>query len=502
MFVDAQQLAAESVVETGVCIVGAGAAGITLACELAAHHVDVCVVESGGFDPDPAAQSLNEGENVGLPYFPLDANRQRLFGGTTNLWAGWCRPLDALDLALRPWVPYSGWPISVHELLPYYQRAHDLCELPPCSYDPGDWEHPCDTPALQSERLIDKIYRLSPPTRFGQRYRETLARAASVQVLLHANAMELEANVDATMVTRLRVGCLSGNRFWVKARHYVLAAGGVENARLLLLSNAVQPFGVGNKHDVVGRYFMEHMHFPAATFVQAKARTPAAVLRGGRGGRLATRLALSPPIQEQEQLLNHSVMLAPLHWYDRLTHAVPRRLARRIHPLGDRLPAGFDPGVALGGQRAKRWRLHHTFEQAPNPESRVTLSRERDALGQQRVRLEWCTTPLDRRTAERAPHLIGAELERAGLGHIERAVGGDAWPPPPLQGLRGHHMGTTRMSADPRHGVVDPQCRVHGSANLFIAGSSVFPTAGAGAPTLTIVALALRLADHLKPMVR
>ncbi len=494
MFVDARQLADESVVESGVCIVGAGAAGISLARALAAHHVDVCLVESGGLDPDPAAQSLNEAENVGLPYFPLDANRQRVFGGTTHLWAGWCRPLDAFDLAPRPWVPHSGWPISASDLLPYYQRAHELCELPTCSYDAGDWEHPLDAAPAQSESVISKLYRLSPPTRFGRTYRETLARAANVQVLLHANAMDLEATTDATGIVRLRVGCLSGSRFWVQARHYVLAAGGVENARLLLLSK------LGNEHDVVGRYFMEHMHFPAATLLQTM-HTPAITSHGKDAHRVATRLALSPSIQKREQLLNHSVMLAPVHWYDRLTHAVARRLARRVHPLQDRLPPAFDPGVAPGRQRAKRWRLHLTFEQTPNAESRVTLGNRCDALGMPRVRLEWRSTPLDRHTAERAPQLIGAELERIGLGRIEPGASLNAWPPAPLQGLRGHHMGTTRMSTDPRHGVVDPQCRVHGIDNLFIAGSSVFPTAGAGAPTLTIVALALRLADHLQTIV-
>lgn len=489
MFVDARQLAVQSVVESGVCIVGAGAAGISLARALAGHHVDVCLVESGGLEPDAAAQSLNEAENVGLPYFPLDANRLRVFGGTTQLWAGWCRPLDALDLAPRPWVPHSGWPITASDLLPYYRRAYELCELPASSYHPGDWEHPLDAAGAQSANVISKLYRLSPPTRFGRTYRETLARATNVQVLLHASAMELEANTDATGIVRLRIGCLSGNRFWVRARHYVLAAGGVENARLLLLSK------LDNERDAVGRYFMEHMHFPAATFLQPM-RTPA--IHSGGAGRVATRLALSPSIQEREQLLNHSVMLTPVHWYDQLTHAVARRLARRVHPLRDRLPPAFDPGVAPGGQRAKRWRLHFTFEQTPHPESRITLTTQHDALGMQRVRLEWRTTPLDRHTAEHAPHLIGAELERIGFGRIKRTASLDAWPPPPLQGLRGHHMGTTRMSVDPRAGVVDPQCRVHGIANLFVAGSSVFPTAGAGTPTLTIVALALRLADHLK----
>jgi choline dehydrogenase-like flavoprotein len=506
MFVDARQLPGESVVETGVCIVGAGAAGITLARELAGHHLDVCLLESGGLDLDAATQSLYEAENAGLPYFPLDANRQRSFGGSTNLWAGWCRPLDALDLVARPWVPHSGWPLTAKELLPYYQRAHAVCELEACAYGPGDWEQSLDAASLPlpRDRVVGKSYRLSPPTRFGRIYGETLGTA---QILLHANAIEIEANATATSVTRLRVGCLSGNRFSVKARHYVIAAGGVENARLLLLSDRVQPAGLGNEHDLVGRYFMDHIHFPAATLALSAQAARALTAHFRSAGRALPRLALSAGAQQREQLLNHSIMLTPVRWYDRLASAVGKRLARHAHALGDRLPRDFDPGITLpAGILARgaprRWRIHHTFEQGPNPESRLTLSTQRDALGMRRVRLEWRTTPLDELTAERVPQLVGAEFESAGLGSIEHAAGSNTWPPHPVQGLRGHHMGTTRMSMEARHGVVDPHCRVHGVANLFVAGSSVFPTAGAGTPTLTIVALAMRLADHLKSIAR
>ena len=504
MFVDARQLPAEAIVETGVCIVGAGAAGITLACELARRHVDVCVVESGGFAPDASTQSLYEAENAGLSYFPLDANRQRSYGGSTNLWAGWCRPLDAFDLAPRAWVPHSGWPISASELRPYYQRAHTVCELPPCTYDPGDWEQP--SLPLPSEQVVGKLYRLSPPTRFGRTYRELLARAQNVQVLLHANAAHIETNETATMVTRLCLRCQSGSTFGVQARHYVLATGGIENARLLLLSDAVQPSGLGNQHGIVGRYFMEHIHFPAATLVltNAAARMLAEVHAAQHP---PPRLALSASLQARERLLNHSLMLAPVHWHDRIVQAVTRRLARRVHPLGNRLPRSFDPGVTPNAgalarlsapRRARRWHLHCTLEQAPNPESRVTLSRQHDALGLRRACLTWRTTPLDEHTAGRVPQLIVAEFIASGRGRPEHVTAITPWPPAPLQGVRGHHMGTTRMSSDARHGVVDANCRVHGVVNLFIAGSSVFPTAGAGAPTLTIVALALRLADQLQ----
>jgi choline dehydrogenase-like flavoprotein len=146
--------------------------------------------------------------------------------------------------------------------------------------------------------------------------------------------------------------------------------------------------------------------------------------------------------------------------------------------------------------------VKNVAEQAPNPDSRVVLSRERDALDCPRVALCWRTSPLDKRTAHRAREIFGEELWRAGAGRLQSSLEGEGKPwPARLRGAR-HHMGTTRMHSDPRRGVVDANCRVHGIANLYVAGSSVFPTSGAANPTLTIVALALRLAGHVNQVFR
>jgi choline dehydrogenase-like flavoprotein len=482
--IDARALPPGATIEAHVCVVGAGAAGIALARELSRSGLDVCLLESGGLGPEPGPQDLARGEIAGAPYCPLDANRARQLGGTTGLWAGWCRPLDDSDFQARAWVPDSGWPLGREELRPYYRRAGALCELPPSDGDPeaGPWRPDGMPLPLDPERIVTRVYRLSPPTRFGQVYRPELAASRHARVLLHATAIELETDGPGESVTCVRAAAAT-RPFAVKARHYVLAGGGIENARLLLASRRTAATGLGNAHGLVGRYFMEHVHFHSGYLALAPAWRRRAALYAGRGRAEVGRFFVSPRAQEREGLLNWTASLE--RWRpDRAAAAAWLRGEGRARPRWRELL----PGTL---------RLHETIEPLPNPDSRVTLGPERDALGMPRVRLDWRPSPEERTTSRRARALLDQALRQAGLGRIVATTGDDdAWPPP-RQGTRGHHMGTTRMSADPRRGVVDPRCRVHGVRNLYVAGSSVFPTGGAGTPTLTLLALALRLADHL-----
>jgi len=517
MFVDARHLGDPGRIETDVCIVGAGAAGITLAGELASSGADVCLLESGGAEPDFETQSLARGEITGLPYYPLDANRQRAFGGTLRLWAGWCRPLDPVDFEAREWVPGSGWPIPRETLMPFYVRAHERLGLGPPDYDVERWEREIGTRrvALEQDRVESRMYHLADPRWLGREGRTELSRAGNVRVLTHANLREIEAADGGRCVTAVRVRCLHGREFRVTARRYVLAMGAIENARLMLASRSAVATGLGNEHDQVGRHFMEHIHFPSGRIRLGEARTVAPALYFRTGRSVIARLAPSRETQAREGLLNFNTMLEPVHselWrrgfevahhlmlsVDRATTRVRRlaHVARRY--AGPAAAMSYRRGLPGANHPAPELRLHHTLEQAPNPDSRVTLGDETDALGVPRVRLEWRTTALERHTVTRGRDLIGDAFAEAGLGRfgLDAADDDTVWPPRPLQGLRGHHMGTTRMSVDPRHGVVDPDCRVHGMRNLYVAGSSVFPTSGAGTPTITIVALALRLAAHL-----
>ncbi len=530
MFIDARRVASGAEVRADVAIVGAGAAGITLALELSGKGLGLCLLESGGTEFAWADQALYTGRSIGLPYCALDVCQLRYLGGNTNAWGGWCRPLDPIDFEPRPWVKQSGWPFSIAELTPFYRRAHEICEVPSDDYDPeraaAELGHRRARPlAFDPQWLETLIYRFSPPTRFGEVYRPRLRQAPDVRCYLHANVLGIEADPSARSVNRLSVGTLSGARFSVAARHFVLAAGGIENARLLLLSTSVIPAGLGNQHDLVGRFFMDHPHTKRRVIVSSRRLESGLYSELFLKRRIMGRMSLPGTLQRSERLLNYGANLHPMYFghdsqgwialsdvvrsfshrsdpflrsrpYDRKGLSL-RQIVDMLRRLDRTAAAGllrvFKPNRFINGLM-----LESKPEQAPNPDSRVTLDDARDAFGLQRSKLDWRTLPLDRRTAVRGEEVIDAELRRLGIGSMvplqpEEIEG---WPENLESGW--HQLGTTRMHADPKHGVVDANARVHGLSNLFIAGGSVFPTGGAAPPTLTIVALALRLAGHLR----
>ena len=532
MFIDARGVMTGALIEADLCIIGAGAAGITIAQEFVGSAVRVCILESGDLDFNWQTQALYEGANVGLPYFDLDICQIRYFGGNTNAWGGWCRPLDPIDFSHRPWVANSGWPFPATELRAYYRQAHALCQIASDDYDleraAAEIGDPRARPLpFDPRKLESSIYRFSAPTRFGQVYREVLRKAPNVQCYLNANVLKIKTTDDARTATELTVGTLSGTRFSVVAKRFVLAAGGIENTRLLLLSNDVVTGGLGNQNDLVGRFFMEHPHTKRRLI--ARARTMPSALYGltFRDRALSARLSLPVALQEQEELLNYSGNIHPVYF----GHNTPGWLAFRklvlsidpgrqsdpyvrFPPYGRRgltLPEVFDIArqfdrVTLAAflqyfqpdRFISGFVLESKSEQAPNPESRVTLDHPRDAFGLNRVKLDWRMLPIDRRTVVRSEEIIGEELQRLGIGTLAPLGPSEieGWP----ANLEGgwHQIGTTRADDDPKRGVVDADGKMHGMANLFVAGSSVFPTAGAAPPTLTIVAMALRLAAHLR----
>jgi len=523
MISDARSLPPDSVIRADLCLVGAGAVGITIARELADSGLRVCLLESGGLDQDPETQALNEGSSIGFPYYDLDAARLRFFGGTTNHWAGACRPLDPIDFELRAWVPYSGWPFGRDHLDPYYVRAQELCELGAYEYEPDHWERPdARRFTFLGDRVVTAMYQISPPTRFGEVYRHDIEAAEGVECLLHANVLGLEADSSGRTISRARVASLPGREFEVQARHFILAAGAIENARILLASHPESPQGgLGNERDLVGRFFMEHLSVTGGFLLPSDPSLSRGLYdhRTIEGTTVRAFLALSREALQQEGLLNaraflgwetaqnalmaasvgvqgaDALMEAALHGkrlgsLGQSVRDVIRELdAVTIHTY-QRLFRANDPGKAFP--------LVNHIEQAPDPASRVTLSSDRDAFGIPRVVLDWRFGELEARTIRRVNEIIAEEVGRARLGRVRLIPdeGPTRFPP----GVRGawHQMGTTRMHPDPRQGVVDANGKVHGLENLFVAGGSVFPTSGYTNPTLTIVALALRLADHMK----
>jgi choline dehydrogenase-like flavoprotein len=494
---DARELEDGARLEADVCIVGSGAAGLTIARELSGSGLQVCVLESGGLTEEPATRALYQGESTGRDYFPLDACRSRWFGGSTNCWAGLCLPLEAVDLAERDWMPHSGWPFGRALLDPYYRRAHPLLGLGPFAWEADAFARGRARPFPLDGPLESGLFQLSPPLRMGEAWRAEIARARDVSVWLHANVTRLALQPSGRALDALEVRTLGGKGFQVRARRTVLATGGIENARLLLASDDVAPAGVGNDHDWVGRTFMEHPSLDGSGLLVAGPDLPSwAFYLAHRVGEASVWGMLRPraDVLAREQIGNFSMVLVPVAAPAGVADAFPGQLARAAADT-DGHPPHDD---ALWARKLRLFTLGTPFEQAPDPQSRVTLSRERDALGMRRAVLDWRLSELDRRTLRRAQELAAATFGRAGLGRVRSAVPGGAESVP--EALHGscHHMGTTRMSEDPKRGVVDPLGYVHGVADLIVAGSSVFPTAGAANPTLTLVALALRTADHLK----
>jgi choline dehydrogenase-like flavoprotein len=525
----------EAVLETDICIVGAGAAGITIAGQLDGTSRDVCLVEAGGRTPDQETQSLYDLENLGYPIRENFMSRARYFGGSCNLWAGRCMRLAAIDFEERPWVPRSGWPIPRAEVEAYCPKAAEILHLPPLRhFDVSSYREKmtADEKALVTGPEIAPRISLwaKSPLRFGDAYKSRLRKSGNLRLLLNANAIGVNLDRDGTVVESLNARTLSGDRLTIRARSFVLACGGLENARLLLVSRDVHPNGVGNRWDLVGRYFMDH---PRSVFgkVRLRENSRLPLLRGIplRDGKVQFGLGLSEEIQRREGLLNHYATFEA-----QFSEYVEEKYESFVQTMKVLLRRGY-AGNRLDGGRAGLgripemiylltpkelmphliyrwyWHLRHTMnpgeggndrvivyfcEQPPDPESRVTLDAGRDALGVNKLALRWRIGEEVERSLSRLQEVLGESLAQKGVGVVESAS------LEPVYSDASHHMGTTRMSNDPKRGVVDADCRVHGVSNLFLAGGSVFPTAGHINPTLTIVALALRLADHLEKEAR
>lgn len=505
-------------------------AGLTLASELRNQKYRISLIECGGVEPHKPTQSLFWGENIGHPYYPLDTTRVCGYGGTSHRWlinllngqlGVRIRSMDPIDFEKRDWVPYSGWPFSKSDLDPYYRRAHCLCKIGPHSYKSDDWEDIQQTPCLPltNGQVETTIFQFAERRTFYKDLREAALSADNINNYTFGNVVDIVTDEHANQATRLKVACLNGNHFWMQAGHYILAMGALEIPRLLLISNKVRQTGLGNRHDLVGRFFMEHPHLWSGKFLPAGQNVAQSTglyrLHHKNNTPIMGKLVIGEKTQKKERLLNYSVSIHPGQTVHRsnicpsyqvtswpvLKFAEPRQASKEPNVLKHFVNG---PRQIIREFRRKirkpllHFKLNHMTEQAPNPDSRIRLSREKDLLGRNRIQLDWRLSDIDIRSIIRSQQIIDAQLRKAGLGRLQITMQNDS----DTQGVQGgwHHMGTTRMHDDPTQGVVDADCRVHGISNLFIAGPSVFPTCGYANPVLTIVALSIRMADKLKTL--
>jgi choline dehydrogenase-like flavoprotein len=513
MIRDGRDIPSGANLEFDVCVAGAGPAGLALAEQLAASGTRVVVLESGPARPGRETARLNAGRRSGPPYFRLERARTRAVGGSSWQWArGWpaeggmrSRRLDPVDFAVRGHVPGSGWPFGAEELEPWYVAAEARCGI----------EGPVAAEVALGAGLESAACGFGPPDAF--RSGEALQGRENATLITGATVLALTPGSDGTVVESLRCGTLAGTGFTVRARAFVLAGGGIENARMLLSSPFGRPGAVANAAGQVGRHFMEHLHVESGRLDLARGAEfdPSRYRRHLADGVPAIRmLRLDAETQRERGLLNSTVelrgrdplflsggvrSLAELAWAVGERQRPPRAreqlaaVARRPGDVVRAVARRIAKGSGLGGEALA---LVITSEQAPNPRSRVSLDSRRDRFGIPLAHLHWELTPLDVRSIRGTQDALDAGLQALGIGRVSAKWGEDG-PEPYLHGCR-HHIGTTRMSATAEGGVVDADCRVHGLRNLFMAGSSVMPTAGAVTVTLTAVALALRLAGHIK----
>jgi choline dehydrogenase-like flavoprotein len=494
MVVDTQQQESGSRIEADVVIVGGGLAGITLARQVADAGYDVVLLESGGEEPDERAQSLYAGRmTLGGPgNSPRDMDefltnsRVRRFGGTGNVWGGKCGPLDPMDFARRDWVAHSGWPLDRLALQPWYDRACELLELP--KFDaPGGGIRDITDGLLEgrSKLFTPRARAFSPctgasPLPHYTRFKQAATSHPRIRVHLRANLTHIQLDGDGRRVQSLRIECLNGRSHTASGRLYILATGGIENARLLLVSDDVHRTGIGNHSDWLGRGFAGHATIaaPGATALCLLRDDDAlASFDSQQRARPHAVIGASDAVQAQTKTANFTATLAGARSASAEAAAL-KMLAMR-----------------LSGVKAHTYHLtYFMIEQTPNRSSRITLSDERDDLGMRRVRVDMRYNEIDFLTLERMVGLLACELGRLDAGRLQWA--GKSEEVVRQMSLSRHHMGTTRMAASPSEGVVDEFGRVHGVPNLFVAGSSVFPTGGIVNPTLTLLALAYRTGDQ------
>lgn len=549
MIIDSYDLPDRHLLNADLCIIGAGAAGIAMALEFAGTATQVLLLESGSRLEEADTQALYAGTVTDARlHSPPDRYRQRRFGGTTTIWGGRCMPFDPIDFEPRDYVPESGWPVARETLLPYYLKANRLCEA-------GAFAYTADVAFNRPTRPIvegfasnyftaNTLERFSCPTDFGSRYGHRLEVAANVQTVLHANVTEMRLDATGRTLDHLVLKNLHGKSFTVRATRFVLATGGLEVARMLLANRDVQPNGIGNDHDVVGRYYMCHL---AGTLGAIKFhKPPSAVWHGYEmsddGIYCRRRFALREQTQRELKLgnfvarLHHPRITDPEHrngvlsllflaqflipyeyrmrltgsknnsakvWLQHLRNATLGSLdgiGFAWHMLRDRKLAERKFPSIIIRSKANLYSLDFHAEQQPNRASRLTLGTQTDALGVPRLNVDWRYTAGDVDTVRRSIALLADEIRRQGIGTFD-------YDPQSVEAemirygaYGGHHIGTARMGSDRSSSVVDSDCRVHDVDNLFVAGAAVFPTSSQANPTLTLVALALRLSSHLKTL--
>ena len=519
MFVDSRKFNKKQHIDSDLCIIGSGPAGITIANEFLEKNISVTLLESGGIDGETSNQDLNQGDIVGQdPGYDLEMSRLRLFGGTSNHWVGSNQMLDPIDFKYREWIKYSGWPITIDDLKPFYKKAFEINEIPNLFEDLPYFDKK-DTflkySLLLQKKLKEDIYFLTNyinPLRFSDKYIESFKDNDNLNIIVHCTATNISTN--GNNIEKIEAVTSNYEKVTVKSKFYVLAMGGIENARFLLLNIDNIPFKNINNQPIIGSFFQEHYGATAGTLIFHEEITKYLTYMNEYNfkNKLETETYFIPSenTQKDQRILNSRITFYNKNWnsilgpddinfrnnYKETLNAISGLLKSMEGPL--EWYKSFKNKDAIFNRPQ---RIFIGFEQAPNPNSKVYLNNKYDKLGQRQASLNWKLNETDELSINKVTTWLSEIVGVYGLGRIN--IGPDIknieWTKnnSPIAGGY-HHMGTTRMGSNVNESVVDKDCKYHQLNNLYLAGSSVFSTGGSTNPTLTIVALALRLAEHLK----
>lgn len=553
MLIDAARGALPERLETDVVVAGSGAAGIALALALAERNVSVVLVEAGGAKVSDAGQDHFRAASI-LPehHGATHLYRRRAFGGTTAIWGGRCIPFDPIDFEERAWLPHARWPIGHGEVARFYPAALALCRAGPALFSAGEAlpRRPADLVAgVPRDRLIlDRIERFSEPTDFGRAYRRRLAKAPSATVILNAAVTAVTVDDDGGECRGVTARTEDGRTLAIRARRTVLAVGGLETVRLLLSHTGARSCGLGNERDLVGRFYQTHVDGEVGhlRFLRPPREVALDYERSPEGVYCRRYIWLAPDAQRRERLANlnlrpnHANIVDPDHrdpilstmylakglllpeYRSKLTSSERRvrdafaaagrpLLARHVHNLlaNPLRTARFAADLMRRRVLATRklpsivprdprnaYPVEINAEHCPDPDSRVRLGEERDRYGLPRLAIRWRFGADDRERVRRGMLVAQEALARSGAAVLDLGAMDEQLAE--LRRIGGHDMGTARMGDTPTEGVVDRNGRLFGTRGLYICGAATFPTSSFANPTLTIVALALRMAEHLR----
>jgi choline dehydrogenase-like flavoprotein len=502
--------------EADVCVIGAGAAGITVALLLARRGIDVVLLESGGERHETAIHDLNRCSFAARPFGGAIDGRFRALGGSTTRWGGQILPMQPIDFEARSWINASGWPIAYSDLVPAYKTALGLVGLDGCIERDADvWQSIGQrTPQFAGGELVPYFTRFCPEPDLSRVHGAEIRRRPNLRCILHATVTALKAEGGQILGATARN--LAGRNVNVRSRRFVLCVGGIETPRLLLhpLDDGAHP--PWTAFHLIGRFLQDHPGITCANIVPARPRDLHRLFDNVVHGRTRyqPRLRLTDEVQRRLRLLQASCLI--------IFQSVRGDTLSRARAAAKELLSGRTSRKALqelirSGPLTARlaWRTyirHRAFnlddlgfrlgmqlEQQPDPESRVTLSDELDSMGLRRAQIDWRISTTEIQTVAVVAELIKRELETSGIAKvsIDADVAGRSSDVATRMIDQNHHSGTARMGATPNEGVVDRELRVFGTSNLYVCSSAVFPTGSFSNPTHTIIALGIRLAEKL-----